>query len=232
MGHKILSTKTLNASVKTQLEQNGFMLIEKDFIAIKNAINSHSVKKIHTISDGDVVIFTSANAVEIVKDLLDHDINIKVFCISGKTRESIETNFPKATIIDVAPYGSELGKKIIATGIRRAIFFCGNIRRDELPALLQQNNITVDEHIVYNTIQTPRQISECYDAILFFSPSAVKSFFAVNELNSDAICFSIGTTTAAEIEKYAGNKIIIAETPTQETLAIQINKHFKKMVQS
>lgn len=231
MSYTILSTKTLNPPVKKELEQNGFVLMEANFIAIENIIDQQTIESINSIKDGDTIIFTSANAVEMVKDHIDHDIAINVFCISGKTKETVQSLLPKAIIIDAAAYGKKLAEKIIASAVKEVIFFCGDIRRDELPALLQQRNIAVEECTVYKTIQTPKQVNEQFDAVLFFSPSAVKSFFSLNRLNENVVCFSIGTTTADEIKNITSNKIIIADIPTQDHLALKIKTHFTNTVQ-
>ena len=42
--------------------------------------------------------------------------------------------------------------------------------------------LSVDEVIVYKTIETPKVLTKQYDGILFFSPSAVKSFFSKNSI--------------------------------------------------
>jgi uroporphyrinogen-III synthase len=231
MSYTILSTKTLNPSVKKELEQNGFVLMEADFIAIENIIDQQAIERINNFKEGDTIIFTSANAVEMAKDHLDHNLAINVFCISGKTKETVQSLLPKAIIVDATSYGKDLAEKIINSGVKQVLFLCGDIRRDELPTLLQQSNIAVEECTVYRTIQTPKQINQQFDAALFFSPSAVKSFFLLNKLDEATVCFSIGTTTATEIKKYTSNKTIIADAPTQEQIAIHLKQYFSQQVQ-
>ena len=98
------------------------------------------------------------------------------------------------------------------------IFFCGDQRRDELPGLLKKNKIEVKEIVVYKTIATPKKIEKKYDGILFFSPSAVKSFFQENKLDDQTIPFAIGNTTADEIKKFSKNKIVISDMPDGKTV--------------
>ncbi len=85
----------------------------------------------------------------------------------------------------------------------------------------------VHEVVVYETVETPTVAADDIDAILFFSPSAVKSFFSVNQLKSGAICFAIGATTAAAVKEYSGNKVFISEAPTQEALLDLIIKTYQ-----
>ena len=82
------------------------------------------------------------------------------------------------------------------------VFFCGDHRRDELSAILREKNIEVNEIVAYKTTLVPHKIEKKYDGILFFSPSAVQSFFQKNKLDEETILFAIGNTTANEIKKY------------------------------
>ena len=61
--------------------------------------------------------------------------------------------------------------------VDEVIFFCGDQRRDELPEILRQHEVVVNEIVVYQTIAVPHKIEKQYHGILFFSPSAVQSFF-------------------------------------------------------
>lgn len=232
MGYTILSTKKLNPSIVSQLEQDGICVIENEFISINFITSPAIADRLHKIDDNDTLVFTSANAVASVKDNIGRHLSFRVYCISGKTKHFVEASFPNAKIIDVAPYGNQLAEKIMASGVKKVIFCCGNIRRDELPSMLTESNIEVEELVVYETIETPGLINQHFDAVLFFSPSAVSSFFAANQLNPDVVCFSIGTTTEATLKSYTNNNLIItADDPTQEALAIGITKHFKNQVQ-
>ena len=56
-------------------------------------------------------------------------------------------------------------------------FFCGNQRRDTLPDKVRAAGIKVEELVVYETVELPLKVTDHYDAILFYSPSGVRSFF-------------------------------------------------------
>src|SRR6185436_12065727 len=96
------------------------------------------------------------------------------------------------------------------------------------PRQLRKNNIGVTEIVVYKTISTPQKIEKKYDGILFFSPSAVKSFFQANQLNDRTVLFAIGNTTANEIKNVSENKIVIGETPDINTLLNKVISYFRK----
>jgi uroporphyrinogen-III synthase len=96
-----------------------------------------------------------------------------------------------------------------------------------LPELLKKKNIGVNEIIVYKTIITPQKIEKKYDGILFFSPSAVKSFFEKNILDGQTVLFAIGSTTADKIRKFSKNKIVVSDVPDKTTLLNKAISYFQ-----
>ena len=110
--------------------------------------------------------------------------------------------------------------------MEKIIFFCGNKRRDELPDALKKAAIVVKEVIVYNTTETAQPATDDVDGVLFFSPSAVNSFFIVNRLKKNTVCFAIGKTTAKGVSQFSNNKIIISELPSQEGMLAAITRIF------
>ena len=174
------------------------------------------------------IVFTSSSAVEAVApEVGDKKIERKIFCIGHSTKQSVAKIFGERSIAAVADNANELARAILSASITRAIFFCGDQRRDELPGQLKQNNIEVTEIVVYKTILTPRKIEKKYDGILFFSPSAVKSFFQINQLNDEVVLFAIGSTTAGEIKKISKNKIVVSDVPNRETLLNKVISYFE-----
>jgi len=91
---------------------------------------------------------------------------------------------------------------------------------------LQQHDIEVNEIVVYQTVPVPHKISKPYHGILFFSPSAVESFFSNNKLPEQTVLFAIGNTTAKEIKKYTNNTIIISGQPGKENLVEAMMEYF------
>ncbi|MDQ2720920.1 MAG: uroporphyrinogen-III synthase [Bacteroidota bacterium] len=231
----ILSTKKLLSSIIEQARNKDIDIIEKEFISINPILTKEKLEQVMpVISDKKIpyVVFTSANAVDAVKNYLHHGDtwyvpNWNVFCLSGKTKDSLHPHISPKNIIGIAENSSKLAQKIIEYEIKGIIFFCGNKRRNELPDILKKAGVKVHEIVVYETIETPDITTENLDGILFFSPSAVKSFFSVNQLNKKIICFAIGKTTADAIKEYTDNKIIISESPTQEMMLATINFYYQ-----
>ncbi len=176
------------------------------------------------------VVFTSMNAVESVRKYLGEiKPDWKVFCIGSATKNLITRYFGGHSIAGTADSASALAGVIIKErNISSVTFFCGDKRRDELPNTLRGHHIEVNEIEVYKTIETPAVISKGYEGILFYSPSAVASFFSKNKIDGKAVLFAIGATTADEIKKFSDNKIIIADKPAKELLAEQAMNYFTK----
>ena len=233
--HKVLSTKKLEPSLITRAKENDIEIIEQEFISVKPIWSEEKFKEILGLAEAGItnIVFTSANAVTAVDSYMHvgdtyYVVDWKIFCLSGRTQQAIiNARFLAKDIIATAEYGKDLAQKIIEAGIEEIVFFSGNKRRDELPTILKKAGIKVHEVIVYETVETPAVATNEIDAILFFSPSAVQSFFSVNQLNDNTVCFAIGETTADSVKDFTDNKIIIPESPGQEMMIASINFYFK-----
>lgn len=172
-----------------------------------------------------VAVFTSMSAVEAVIAQLTVKPNWQIFCMGGVTKDLVIDFFGNASIAGTARNASALSEKIFShEHIKKVVFFCGEQRLDDLPEVLRQHNVEVQETVVYITLQTPQLIEKTYDAVIFFSPSAVHSFFSMNTIPLTVVLFAIGKTTAATIQTYCANKVVISEWPGREQmidLAIQ-----------
>jgi uroporphyrinogen-III synthase len=226
----ILSTRPLPESlIKKAMEKN----IGIDTISFieTESIGDDLLKKniLHLSHHQLTIVFTSMNAVEsVIAQLENNKPDWKIFCMGNTTKNIIRKYFGETSIAGTADSASALADVIIQQkNINTVVFFCGNQRRDELPDKLKQHQIEVNEIEVYRTIETANKIAHDYNGILFYSPSAVHSFFSSNKLNSETILFAIGNTTSEAIKKYANNKIVIAEEPSKEMLAEQALFYFE-----
>jgi uroporphyrinogen-III synthase len=193
----ILSTKEIPAPLLAAAAEQGLSITTEKFIHIE------PVAATYNIPGKSVVIFTSANAVNNVPSF---DQTWQVYCLNGATLEAVQQ---RMSAVGTASDATALAELIIRQGnITSVVFFCGNIRRDELPNLLQQHGITVQEIVVYKTTAIPAVATNDYDGIFFFSPSGVKSYFTLNTVPSHTVCFAIGNTTANTLKEYTTNKII------------------------
>jgi len=175
-----------------------------------------------------VVVFTSNNAVKsIARYLKNSKPDWKIFCIGNTTYTLAKKYFGEDRMTQTASTAAELAEKIIANvQEREVIFFCGNLRRNDLPDAVRKTGITVREITVYQTTFSPVALEKEYDAVLFFSPSAAESFFSRNSLPVKTVLFVIGNTTAESIRKYSANKIITGEEPDKNKLISKAIRFF------
>jgi uroporphyrinogen-III synthase len=235
MKYKVLSTKKLDPSLIEKAKQKNIEIIEQTAISINIINTKEKWQEIHQYAEAGshYVVFTSSYAVQAIKNFLHFDVNPasvqwKIFSLSGRTKDLIEEHPDLfGTIIDTADDASSLAKKIIDNKVKEVIFFCGNRRREELPHALKKAGIVVKEMIVYTTTETTQLATDDVDGVLFFSPSAVNSFFTVNSLKKDAICFAIGRTTAGWVSQLSTNKTIISELPNQEGVLAAVIRTFR-----
>ncbi|HVM88276.1 MAG TPA: uroporphyrinogen-III synthase [Puia sp.] len=226
----ILSTRPLPEALIEKAAEKNILIEVISFIDTAAIINKDLKTNIASLANQSLtVVFTSMNAVEAVANYLNGNRpDWKIFCIGSATKKFVTSFFDEKNISGIAESASALADVIInQKNIASIVFFCGNKRRDELPEKLMQHKIEVKEIEVYKTFETAHRIKKPHDAILFYSPSAVNSFFSVNTIDNKTILFSIGKTTASEIKKFAVNKIIIADEPSKELLAEQAIKYFE-----
>ncbi len=216
----IVSTKKLSLAQKELLLNTGIGFVEYEGIQIEflNNIGKSEIRN---------AIFTSKNAVTSV--LKSETSILNCFCVGENTKKLLEENGKK--VIETAKNASDLAKIIIKTYKNESfLFFCGNLRRNELPDLLHQNNVHIKEQIVYNTHLNAKKFDRSFDGVLFFSPSGVQSYVLENTLGASVV-FCIGNTTASEAKKYTKN-IIIANQPTVENVIVQAAKYFNQDLSS
>jgi len=225
----ILCTRNLDQQIIKKAEEHNIRITTLPFIEIKSATSASFINQVSQLSLQKInVAFTSINAVESVAQHINENPDWKIFCIGGVTKDAAGKHFGEASIIASARNASMLSRKIIEQkNIKEVIFFCGDQRLDDLPETLRVNNIRVQEVIAYHASQTPHDVEEDYDGIMFFSPSAVHSFFSVNTIRTDVVLFSIGKTTTATINTYCVNKVITSEWPGQENLLEKILEYYK-----
>ncbi len=215
----LLSTKTLSLPQKELLLNSGLGFVDYDAIKIE-LLEDFDFRQTEDISN---VIFTSKNA---VKAVLKSEISISnCFCVGNSTKTLLEENGQK--VLEIAQNASELAQIIVKKYKNTSFsFFCGNLRRYELPEILKTHNVALKEYIVYKTHQNIKKFGRFFEGVLFFSPSGVQSYMTENSLEK-SMAFCIGTTTASELEKYTNN-IIIANKPTVENVIVQAVKYFNQ----
>lgn len=215
---QILSTKKITDNQRSILKN----------ILIDNVPFIKTTKKEDISIDFPIknAIFTSKNAVRaLLTTYKKEDIQIEnSYCVGEKTANLLKKE--EFNVVDYHDTAKQLGNAICQDKKFKNIhFFCGNLRGEDLFTILGENNIKIIEKIVYQTELTPVKISKNYDGILFYSPSAIKSFLLENEVQQCPV-FCIGTTTAATAKKYF-KTVVVAKKPSVENVLNLVNQYYE-----
>ena len=192
-----------------------------DFIKISsNRISPIVLKKKHKN-----VVFTSKNAVEAVltsSSAVELDFE-NIYCVGRKTRRFIKNKFGKVTHYEnnAKDLANHLVEFIDGSEVT---YFHGNISLDELPSILEENNITVNAIEAYRTKLSGKSIPETVKGIMFYSPSNVESFLKEN--SADKVAYCIGETTAKAAREHF-KEVKVAKIPTIESVIDLVNQDYK-----
>lgn len=225
----LLSTRPLPQALIEDALQKGIMIDMVSFIETTSILNLDIQQEIEmALLQRIPVVFTSMNAVDaVVNEAHGMKPDWQIYCIGHTTKEKVVAYFGEASVYGTAANAAELAAVIIENEDPQEVyFFCGNQRRDTLPEMLSDHNFLVTEIEVYQTIEATHTIEKNYAGILFYSPSAVKSFFKTNQAGPHTLFFAIGETTADEIKKFSANQVIIADEPGKENLVLQASSYF------
>ena len=176
-----------------------------------------------------MLIFTSQNAVRLANKnnaLKNKIIGKNSFCVGQKTSKLLEKFGFK--VIQMRENANDLGHFLVEKYNKNSFsFFCGRKRRYEIESLFKKNNITIEIHELYDTLFINKKFKSPFDGIIFFSPSAVLSFFENNKWPKDSHGFCIGKSTAETLKKYTTN-YSEAKHPNEDQLLQTIINYFSK----
>lgn len=212
----ILSTKILTSPQKELLLGSGFGLVEYDAISIQLLAVTLEHKFVKN------AIVTSKNA---VKAILNANLSIEnCFCVGSKTKEFLLMHGFK--VLEAEENALLLAQKISKVHAKEKFtFFCGDLRRDELPRYLKLQSVAFVEIVVYKTMLRAKKFIRDFDCILFFSPSGVESYINSNKAGN-AIACCIGTTTATAANQFF-DAVVIASKTTIENVIVTAIKQLK-----
>lgn len=225
---QILSTKVLDSELIELANRNNVLIDCINFIETSTLDDVETIKLSREIAACEnTVVFTSANAVYAVADLLEGiQPSWLVYCLQGSTMTAVKEQLPGAHILTTALDATELAKKIIKDFSNgQLFFFCGNKRMDNLPTLISNSGIQMTEVYVYETILKPEKIKSYYDGIIFYSPSGVSSFFMENSTTDDVTFFTIGRTTANTLSNFL-NELVVSPEPDVKILVQTVINYY------
>lgn len=206
---KVLSTKILSDDLKKKLNKTPIQLTEFSFISISFLHNQQALDflKSHAALP---LVFTSRNGY-----LAYNNFGIRssreAYCMSGSTEQLLQRN--GLHVVGTGKDSADLADEILKNKPAAVVYLSGNLRSDVLLQKLTTAGVVVYEFIVYETTLTPLAVTEGFDAVLFFSPSAVRSFLQANTLPANTSAYCIGKTTTAELQNAGHTNIIFPQEP-------------------
>ncbi|MFG6685424.1 hydroxymethylbilane synthase [Mariniflexile sp. HNIBRBA6329] len=191
-----------------------------DFIKISlNRIHPRFVK-----NEIQNVIITSKNAVEaLLTNFSPIELQFKnIYCVGRRTKRLVEQKIGKVSHFEnnAKKLASYLVEYMEGTEVT---YFCSDLRLDDLPTVLEKNNIKVTEVEAYQTKYDGLKLADSVESVMFYSPSTVESFVQKNK--AEIIAFCIGETTANEAKKHF-NDVRISKVPTVESVIELVNEHY------
>lgn len=212
----IVFTRVPDWAAMSRLTEWGWQISAHDFI--RKQINIP--EQIGPESIYNNIALTSRTGVEAFLVLLnqlhpDRDA-YRIFCLGQATQQAVLKGGLRVQA--TAPNAAALADEILKqSDIHAVTHICGNRRRDELSAKLKSAGVEVLDVVAYRTEMTPIALTRPYDAIVFFSPSAVDSFLSQNTL-TDIPCFCIGETTEAHARQKGYTRTFTPDVPSQAAL--------------
>ena len=252
---QILSTRPLSPELIIGAGEKGISIDVIPFIRTESVEDVTLRQRVEVLGRQKLVaVFTSTNAVEVVAEWTGAKQSTggegagaggmkelakggeqsaggrqwTIFCIGAATRQLVSLHFGEGAIADTAESALALAQKIVdRRGAGDIFFFCGDLRREELPTTLREAGFRVNELVVYRTKATPSVVEQRYRGVVFFSPSAVESFFSMNGVKPETILFAIGRTTAAAIQRFCSYPVVVSEQPDAAILIRQVIEYFQ-----
>ena len=215
----ILSTIKLNKAQCQLFAKNNIELVQHNFIKT-------SVLNFELPNHKGSWIFTSKNAVDAVYSSNEKQKCNKMphYCVGKKTKLSLLKNNQKVT--KMSNNSIKLANFLIKSHKREKFIFCrGSIKNNDFSDFFKINDMDLSEVSVYKTELVPKKIESTLDGVMFFSPSAIKSFNKKNNLKNFE-CFCIGKTTSAFAQKFS-IKTHFCDKPSIENVINQTINFFK-----
>ena len=213
-------------STKSLTDDQRFLFNEKikaessDFVKISlNRIHPRFVK-----NQIENVVITSQNAVEaLLNNFSAIELQFKnIYCVGRRTKKMIEKRI--GNVLHTEKNAKKLAEYLVDFMEGTEVtYFCSDLRLDDLPSILKENNITVNEIEAYQTKLDSLNIPESVEGVMFYSPSTVQSYKKENDAKGIAFC--IGETTAKEASKHFDD-VRIAKVPTVESVIELVNEHY------
>jgi uroporphyrinogen-III synthase len=224
-------------------DKYGITVDFREFIQVDPVPFKEFRKEKINILDFTAIIFTSRNAVDhffriCAESKIEMPAEMKYFCISDQTAYYLQKYIVlrKRKLFVGEKTATDLFEIIKKHKTEKFLFPCSNIRKDDIPKFMRDNNLHFKEAVIYKTVAADlSDLAEVkYDCLAFFSPSGIHSLFAnfPDFVQGNTRIAAFGPTTAQAVIDAGLELDIVAPMPNAPSMtgAIEhyIQKHFGK----
>ena len=222
-----------------ELSKKHHLVIDyKKFIKIEGISAREFRKDKVYIQEQTAIIFTSRNAVDhffrITEEMrIDVPDTMKYFCVSESVAFYLQkyVQYRKRKIFHGRQSFADLMDTIKKHKCEKYLLPCSDIHKEEIPMLLEKNNISYQKAILYKTVAS--DLSDfnvsAYDLLVFFSPSGVASLYKnfPDFSQGDTLIAAFGPTTKKAVEDAGLTLTISAPTKTAPSMSMAIDEFLK-----
>lgn len=226
-------TEEENRRIAPLFASRGFVVHSLPMIELRPlAHDACGIRSIRRLAGGEPVLITSAYAADLWLDLRETDFREHTprayYVVGERSAQLLRESDPEVPIVAVADSGEDLLRGSF-DGVREMLYPCSTERRDQIVDGLRDRGVDVVELPLYapalpagsrDHLGSLWGVLEHPAAILFFSPSAVTSFFSLRpRIPDDLIFAAVGGTTAEALRREGITSILVPERPSAESLA-------------
>ncbi len=232
--------KDSNSSYHKLANKYGLHIDFRPFIQVEEVPYKEFRKQKIDILSFTGIIFTSRNAVDhffriCLDNKLEMPAEMKYYCISEQTANYLQKYIVirKRKIFTGKKTALDLIEVLKKHAKEKFLFPCSNIRKDDIPNFLKEQNYDFAEAILYKTVASDlSDLAEVnYDVLAFFSPSGVNSLlinFPDFEQNNTRIA-AFGPTTAKAVKDAGLELDIQAPLPNAPSMTGALELYIKEV---
>ncbi len=250
-GRRVVVTRTRAqaSSLSARLTELGAHVLEIPAIEVRRLDDFGDLDScLHSLSDYDWIVFTSANAARAVCDrLIETGMDIRAFhglnvaVVGRATASALLAKGVKADLVPASAGSRRLGEELVQRGIagRKVLLPRSEIASEEFPEILGSNGAVVRQVDAYRTV-LPRgsrdmareEIRKGVDAVTFASSSSVENMLRLLDEDasylSETVVACIGPVTAETASRRGLKVDIVAKEATIVSLTESLVEHFSE----
>ena len=205
-----------------------YLLNNQKFPEVENleVFKIQSLKIDIDLKSYDALIFTSKSAIFALEDNKLDWKNIPSYLIAPATSKVAELLGANIVFTGSSGHGNDFAQELLPhLKDKKTLYVRAKKTVSNLPNILRENSIDVDELISYETVcnKNLKDIElEDNSTTIFTSPSSIECFFKKFSWNSSFKAIVIGKTTATYLPKEIKNYKISSSTNVKECVALAL----------